>query len=162
MQVRVANAPKITPPADWPEDLSQELLRNVRNGCVGRFVLSENARVRVWRLDLDPGERLGFHCHVLDYFRVALTGGSARSLDHHGSEDRFSFEPGQVKHMQFQAQEFLLHDLENIGLAPISFMICEHMRSANPPLPIPDHVRVKPRRVEAIHWDGSSRRAPTT
>lgn len=162
MQVRVANAPQITPPAAWPDELRHELLRNVKNGCVGRFVLSENARVRLWRLDLDPGERLGFHCHVLDYFRVALTAGSATSLDHHGTENRFSFEPGQVKHMQLQAQEFLLHDMKNIGSEPISFMICEHMRSANPPLPIPDHVRVKPRRVEAVHWDEVSRNASTT
>lgn len=162
MQIRVANAPQITPPADWPEDLSRELLRSVKNGCVGRFVLSENARVRVWRLDLDPGERLGFHCHVLDYFRVALTAGSAKSLNHLGSEEHFSFEPGHVQHMQFQEREFLLHDMENTGDDPISFMICEHMRSANPPLPIPDHVRIKPRLIEAVHWDGTSRNASTT
>lgn len=162
MQVRLANTPKITPPADWPEDLRQELLRNVKNGCIGRFILSENARVRVWRLDLDPGERLGFHRHVLDYFRVALTAGSAKSLDHHGAVTHFTFEPGQVKHVQFQENEFLLHDMENTGSDPISFMICEHMRSANPPLPIPDHIRVKPRHIEAVHWEDASRNASTT
>ncbi|MBV7395380.1 hypothetical protein [Mameliella sediminis] len=162
MQVRVTNAPNVTPPANWPEELQQEILRNVRNGCVGRYVLSENARVRVWRLDLDPGERLGFHCHVLDYFHVALTAGTARSLDHHGNEDRYSFDPGQVKHVQFQEKEFLLHDLENVGSDPFSVLICEHLRSANAPLPIPDHVRVKPRHIEEVHWAAALHSASTT
>lgn len=152
MQLRPGRPPNFTPPDHWPEERQLELIRNARNGCVGRFVLSENARARIWRLDLAPGERLGFHCHVLDYFRVALTGGTALSRDHLGTEDRAAFEPGQVKHVQFQKDEFLLHDMENTGPEPLSFMICEHIRSANPPLPIPDHVRVKPRQLDAVTW----------
>lgn len=162
MHVRAVNTPTITPPADWPEDLRQELLRNVKNGCVGRIVLSENVRVRIWRLDLEPGERLAFHRHVLDFFQVALTGGSAKSRDYLGEINHVNFEPGQVKHVQFQKHEFLLRDLENTGSAPISLMICEHMQGANPPLPIPDHIRVKPLQMEELHWADASRIASTT
>jgi hypothetical protein len=161
MQVRKSNPLKLTPPAHWPEARRTELLRNIRNGCVGRFVLSENARVRVWRLDLDPGERLGFHCHVLDYFRVALTAGLALSRDHLGNEAEFSFNAGEVRHVQFQQGDFLLHDMKNTGEAPFSMMICEHLRSENPALPIPDHIRVKPRHLEDVHWAASDSAAVT-
>jgi hypothetical protein len=161
MQVRKSNSFKLTPPANWPEDRQIELLRNTRNGCVGRFVLSENARVRVWRLDLDPGERLGFHCHVLDYYRVALTSGRALSHDHLGNEQEFSFATGEVRHVQFQKGDFVLHDMKNIGEAPFSMMICEHLRSENAPLPIPDHIRVKPRHLDDIQWTSSESAAVT-
>jgi hypothetical protein len=161
MQVRTSNTVRLTPPADWPEERQAELLRNIRNGCVGRFVLSENARVRVWRLDLDPGERLGFHCHVLDYFRVALTSGLASSCDHLGNEAEFSFEAGEVRHVQFQEGDFLLHDMKNTGDTRFSMMICEHLRSENAPLPIPDHIRVKPRHIDDVHWEPSASAAVT-
>lgn len=162
MPARAGRPEKLIAPAHWPEDRRQELVRNARNGCVGRFVLSENARVRVWRLDLDPGERLGFHRHVLDYFCVALTAGTATSVDHLGTEERIAFAPGQVKHRQFQKNEFLLHDMENTGPDPFSLMICEHMRGANAPLPIPDQVRVKPRQLEAVYWTPGAFKAATT
>lgn len=32
-------------------------------------------RVRVWTIGLKPGQRLGFHTHVLDYFWTSVTGG---------------------------------------------------------------------------------------
>ena len=37
------------------------------NGCVGTELLSETDKVRVWIIRLRPGERVGFHRHVLNY-----------------------------------------------------------------------------------------------
>ncbi len=58
----------VKPGADWPEDLRRDLAMNALNGAVGTQLVSETERVRVWSLKLAPGERIGFHRHVLDYF----------------------------------------------------------------------------------------------
>ena len=50
----------------WPAELRREFAANGMNGCVGQVLLSESDRVRVWSLSLAPGERIGFHRHVLD------------------------------------------------------------------------------------------------
>ncbi len=59
--------------------LQQELARNAFNPCVGHILLSQSERARVWFIRLAPGERIGFHRHVLDYFWTALTAGVAVS-----------------------------------------------------------------------------------
>jgi hypothetical protein len=43
-------------------------------GGVGTRVLFENERVRVWELDLAPGERSATHRHDLDYVLVQIEG----------------------------------------------------------------------------------------
>ena len=35
--------------------------------------------MRVWTIRLKPGERIGFHRHVLNYFWTAVTGGLGAS-----------------------------------------------------------------------------------
>src|SRR4051812_42995343 len=67
------------PPAEWSNALRQEFAERAGNGQVGSRLVSETDRVRVWSLTLEPGERIGFHTHVLDYFWTAVTGGRARS-----------------------------------------------------------------------------------
>ena len=54
----------------WPQALKDEFDREARapNGCVGNCLVSDTDRVRVWTIHLQPGERFGFHRHVLDYF----------------------------------------------------------------------------------------------
>src|SRR4051794_10018935 len=56
--------------SQWPAELQAEFEReaNNPNPCVGSMLLSENERTRVWMIKLAPGERIGFHRHVLDYF----------------------------------------------------------------------------------------------
>ena len=59
----------------WPTDIAAEFERESKNSnpCVGTTLLSENERARVWIIRLAPGERLGFHRHVLDYFWTAIS-----------------------------------------------------------------------------------------
>ena len=71
--------------ADWPDHVKQDFERNAFNGCVGDTLLSETDKVRVWKINLKPGERIGFHRHVLDYFWTAVTAGLARSHLHDGT-----------------------------------------------------------------------------
>jgi beta-alanine degradation protein BauB len=42
-------------------------------GPVGTRVIFENERVRVWEIELQPGETLPMHVHDLDYVVVGLS-----------------------------------------------------------------------------------------
>ncbi|MDT9686815.1 hypothetical protein Q5762_00300 [Streptomyces sp. P9(2023)] len=42
--------------------------------------------------------------------------------------------PGETRHFTFGSGDFLLHDLENTGDAPLVFVTVEFIRSANLPL----------------------------
>jgi len=66
----------------WPADIAAEFERERQNnnGCVGNMLLSENERVRVWMIRLAPGERFGFHRHVLDYSGPTLPAGAPASM----------------------------------------------------------------------------------
>lgn len=126
----------------WPQSLSEEFAkeRDQPNGCVGSELWSENDRVRVWSIRLKPGERLGFHRHVLDYFWSALTPGRGRQHLQDGSTVEHSYAAGETRHETYAAGEFKVHDLENIGDADLLFTTVEFLDSANAPLPIP-HAR---------------------
>jgi beta-alanine degradation protein BauB len=65
----------------WPADIVAEFECENKNPnpCVGTTLLSENERTRVWIIRLAPGERLGFHRHVLDYFWTAISGCRGRA-----------------------------------------------------------------------------------
>ena len=54
---------------EWPPEIAAEFEREKKNPnpCVGSDLVSESDRVRVWMIRLAPGERIGFHRHVLDY-----------------------------------------------------------------------------------------------
>ena len=64
----------------WPAEIKAEFERENRqhNGCVGTELLSETDKVRVWIIRLQPGERVGFHRHVLNYFWTSVNGGRGR------------------------------------------------------------------------------------
>ncbi len=129
------------PGADWRQDIKNELQTNARNGCVGQTLVSESDRVRVWSLRLKPGQRIGFHRHVLDYFWTFLTDGRARSHKGDGTMYEAVYRTGDTQHMKFGAGEFMVHDLENIGDTELVFTTVEFVDSVNTPLPIPDSVR---------------------
>ena len=56
-----------------------EIIRNTRHCRVGSILVSESDRVRIWHIAMQPGERLEFHRHVLDYFWTTTVAGRARS-----------------------------------------------------------------------------------
>jgi len=127
----------------WPAAIAAEFERERQNnnGCVGTVLVSESDRVRVWMIRLAPGERIGFHRHVLDYFWTSVTGGRGRQHVHDGSTVEYSYQQGETRHETYKAGEFKVHDLENLGDKEMVFMTIEFLDSANKPLAIPDRVR---------------------
>jgi hypothetical protein len=127
----------------WPADIAAEFERESKNPnpCVGLQLLSENERSRVWMIRLAPGERCGFHRHVLDYFWTCISGGRARQYVHDGSIIECSYTAGETRHEAYGPGEFKVHDLANIGDQELVFITVEFKDSANKPLPLPAHVR---------------------
>jgi quercetin dioxygenase-like cupin family protein len=129
----------------WPEAIAREFERERAdpNPCVGSRLLSENERVRVWEIRLQPGERIGFHRHVLDYFWTAVSGGRGRQHVHDGTTVEYTYQPGETRHETYAAGEFKVHDLENLGDKEMVFMTIEFLNSANKPMALPEQVRSK-------------------
>ena len=129
----------------WPPVIAAEFEREKMspNGCVGQRLLSESARVRVWEIRLKPGERIGFHRHMLDYFWTVTTAGRARAHLDDGSTVETVYAPGDTRHETHAKGHYKVHDLENIGTTELIFTTVEFLDSANKPLPVPDKVRMK-------------------
>ncbi|QEL26940.1 hypothetical protein FQV39_30260 (plasmid) [Bosea sp. F3-2] len=123
-------------PQNLSEQLRSEFAANAGNGRVGSRLVSESERVRVWTLVLQPGERIGFHTHVLDYFWTAVTPGRARSHYWDGRVAEVSYASGDTQHHHYEAGEFMIHDLENIGDTELVFTTVEFLDSVNAPLKV--------------------------
>jgi quercetin dioxygenase-like cupin family protein len=130
---------------EWPSEIKAEFERESRkpNFCVGTQLLSESGRVRVWIIRLKPGERVGFHRHVLDYFWTSVTGGRGRQHLMDGSTVEYTYAPGETRHETYGPGQHKVHDLENLSDKEMIFNTIEFLDSANKPMPIPDSVRLK-------------------
>jgi beta-alanine degradation protein BauB len=93
------------------------------------------------KIRLKPGERIGFHRHVLDYFWTSVSGGRGRQHVHDGTTVEYTYAPGETRHETYGAGQCKIHDLENLGDKEMVFMTIEFLQSANKPLPLPAHVR---------------------
>lgn len=127
---------------DWPVDLQAEFERDQFSGIVGSVLVSETEKVRVWHLHLPVGTRCGFHRHVLNYFWTALSPGKARAYNGDGTIADATYSRGETKHFNFAEGESFVHCLENIGATDLTFTTVEFLDSDNPPLPVPDGVRL--------------------
>jgi quercetin dioxygenase-like cupin family protein len=129
--------------APWPAEIKAEFDREAKNHnpCVGTSLLSENDKVRVWIIRLAPGERVGFHRHVLDYFWTSVTGGRARQNLMDGSTIEMMYQPGETRHETYGPGEYKVHDLTNLSDQEMVFMTVEFLQSANMPMAIPESVR---------------------
>jgi hypothetical protein len=126
----------------WAPEIAAEFEREKQNPnpCVGNVLVSETDRVRVWMIRLQPGERIGFHRHVLDYFWTSVGGGRGRQHVHDGTTVEYTYAPGETRHETYGAGELKIHDLENLGDKEMVFMTIEFKDSANRPLPLPESV----------------------
>ena len=123
----------------WRSDaaLAAEFERNKTNPCVGLELLAENAHSRVWSLRLAPGQRIGFHRHVLDYFWTSVTPGRAISRLEDGRTVERVYQAGDLQYERYGAGEYKIHDLENIGDADLVFVTVEFLDSANKKIELP-------------------------
>ena len=120
----------------WDEALRAELEANTANAAVGTALLLEDERARYWELRVQPGGRIGFHRHVLDYVWTCVTGGLAVSHYGDGTTVQVSYAAGETRRLSFDDGESMIHDLENTGDAELVFTTIEFLDSANPPLPL--------------------------
>jgi beta-alanine degradation protein BauB len=67
-----------------------------RLGNVANHLLFENDRVRVWRMDLAPGESSDFHEHTLPYLLCIVAGESIDADFEDGRTLHLPVEPGKV------------------------------------------------------------------
>jgi quercetin dioxygenase-like cupin family protein len=49
--------------------------RGIKLGAVGQRIVLETEHVRVWEINLDPGETIDFHIHYHPYLVISLGGG---------------------------------------------------------------------------------------
>ena len=132
---------------EWPSEIKAEFEHESRkhNGCVGTELLSETEKVRVWIIRLKPGERVGFHRHVLNYFWTSVNGGRGRQHLMDGSTVEHNYQPGETRHESYGLGEYKVHDLENLGDRDMIFNTIEFLDSPNKPLRVPDKVRMAAR-----------------
>jgi len=116
---------------NWTAEARRELDANQWNGHVGQKLVSETEHVRVWMMHLEPGERMPFHRHVLNYFWTALLPGRARSRYGDGSVRTYEYSRGETLHLTFPGGSGMVHDLTNIGETAIAFVTVEFLDSPN-------------------------------
>jgi len=121
---------------DWPSELREELEQRSANPAVGTRLLLEDEYARHWEIRLAPGERIGFHRHVLDYVWTCVTGGAAVSHTGSGETLEVTYEAGETRRLSFGAGEWMVHDLVNVGVAELIFTTVEYLGSANQALPL--------------------------
>lgn len=122
----------------WSDELRAEFEAHSHDGAVGSRLVAVTPRARVWEIRLQPGERWHAHRHVLDYFWTAINPGTSRQHTFDGTTRDVSYEAGETRYFHFGPGEYLLHDIENVGLTELIFTTVEHLDSDNPPLPLED------------------------
>jgi quercetin dioxygenase-like cupin family protein len=91
-------------------------------GAVGTELAYEDERVRVWRIDLQPGEVAPLHTHSLDYTSVVIEGDVVERLNADGTVDRLQVQPGGFMRWH---QGSLRHGLRNVGSVRFRNVIVE-------------------------------------
>jgi hypothetical protein len=81
---------------------------------VGTKLMFENDRVRVWDLDLAPGESLPAHIHHNDYLILVVSGSTLRFAEPGGERD-VQFRDDQVSFRAVGPAGKVDHHLTNIG-----------------------------------------------
>ncbi|WP_217165432.1 hypothetical protein [Streptomyces sp. AC512_CC834] len=109
----------------WSPPLHKEFDTNTHRDQCGQTLLHDSPELRVWQTRLEPGERLPVHRHERDYVWIALTRGTARQHESDGTSREISFERGRTQYFTFDAGQYHLHDLKNIGDETLSFLTVE-------------------------------------
>ena len=123
----------------WPPAIRAEFEQEARNPNprVGQELISETDKVRVWRIHLKPGQRVGFHRHVLNYFWSAATSGRGRQYFNDGEMREYTYTAGETRHETYGPGEYKVHDLQNVGDTDLTFVTVEFLDSANKPMLLP-------------------------
>ena len=76
---------------------------------VGTRVVFEDDRIKVWELELGPGQKTAIHTHTMDYMFYVISGSSLEILD---EEDNrigvFDYKDGDVLPLQLEGDELVV------------------------------------------------------
>lgn len=89
---------------------------------IGTALVFEDHAVRIWRIDLEPGEDAPWHTHELDYTTVVVQGGVVERENDDGTVDRFELEPGDVMRGK---DGTIRHMVRNVGQTTFANVIVE-------------------------------------
>jgi beta-alanine degradation protein BauB len=89
---------------------------------IGTELIYEDERIRVWRIDLEPGGVAEFHTHELDYTTVVVEGDVVERPNADGTTDRITVRPGQLMRWYDGTER---HGLRNVGTKPFRNVIVE-------------------------------------
>ena len=89
---------------------------------IGTELVFEDDSVRVWRIDLAPGEKAGWHTHRLDYTSIVIEGDVVERPNGDGTVDRIEVTPWTIMRGH---QGTLRHALRNIGTKRFRNVIVE-------------------------------------
>ncbi len=89
---------------------------------IGTEMIFEDERVRIWRIDLAPGEEAPFHTHHLDYTTITLEGDVVERINADGTRDRIEATPGSVSRWYRSTPR---HGLKNVGTRRFRNVIVE-------------------------------------
>ncbi|MCE0767443.1 hypothetical protein LWC35_31775 [Pseudonocardia kujensis] len=115
------------------DEFQDELKAAKDNLAVGNVVWFENESVRVWGSTIEPGTRVPFHNHTIDYFWVCVRASSAFQRFEDGTGRYIEPTVGQVSFQRYGPGENLIHDLENVGDSPLEIVTVELLDSGQRP-----------------------------
>ncbi|MCW7983932.1 MULTISPECIES: hypothetical protein [Streptomyces] len=88
---------------------------------VGTQLVHQDERVRVWTLDLAPGEQTEIHQHPCDYVYVVVAGGQTETIDVDSTVHPSNDQVGDAVYHQVGPA----HLLKNVGTTHYSNIIVE-------------------------------------
>jgi beta-alanine degradation protein BauB len=108
-----------------PAEFSGELETAPCNKELGTSVWFENDRIRVWEVLLEPGERGAFHSHTTNYFWTVVEGSQGKQRYSDGTFVVRDYLVGETKYLEHSEEDYLIHDLENVGDTRLRFVTVE-------------------------------------
>jgi beta-alanine degradation protein BauB len=89
---------------------------------IGTELIKEDENVRIWRIELEPGEEAPWHTHHLDYTSIVVEGSLLERYNGDGSTDRYEVKPGDIMRLYEGSTR---HALKNVGTTRFSNVIIE-------------------------------------
>lgn len=93
-----------------------------RGNPIGTELVFEDEAVRVWRIELEPGQEAAWHTHYLDYTSIVIEGDVVERPNADGTVDRIEVTPGNFMRWH---EGTLRHALRNVGTKRFRNVIVE-------------------------------------
>lgn len=108
-----------------PAEFQDELAVAASNLEVGTRLWFQNDQIKVWEVNLAPGERGPFHAHTRRYFWTVVEAGTGRQRSPDGTLKVRRYEVGDTQYSESSLADPMIHDLENAGETTLRFVTVE-------------------------------------